>query len=120
MKPELSVQVDQVNEYPRKTNIVMDPQQLPVSIQETHYEQEISKQSKCLDRLKIRKENILSVKIRANDFDFRDAKRFDSFFSLIFNCKMKHCCFNKKLNNTQLSSASLRSISLAPVFMLKK
>ena len=50
------------------------------------------------------------MKIRANDIDLRDAERFDSclasfserfdsFFSVIFNCKIKYCCSNKKLNN---------------------
>ena len=40
-----------------------------------------------LGRLKIRKENILSMKIRANDIDLKDAQRFDSFSSVIINCK---------------------------------
>ena len=55
-----------------------------------------------IGRLKIREENILSMKIRANDIDLIDAKRFDSFCSVFFNCKNKYCCFNKKLNNTRL------------------
>ena len=84
------------------------------------------------------------MKIRANDIDHRDAERFDSFFSVIFNCKIEYCRFNKKLNNFYQSSifsflskqqyvilqlkmtlkklskrsASLRSISLALIFML--
>ena len=49
--------------------------------------------------LKIREENILSMKIRANEFDLSNAKRFNSFSSVIFNSKNKYCCFNKKLNN---------------------
>ena len=40
------------------------------------------------------------MKIRANGFDLIDAERFDSFSSVIINCKNKYCCFNKKLNNT--------------------
>ena len=35
---------------------------------------------------------ILSMKIRANNIDLIDAKRFDSFSSVIFNCKNKYCC----------------------------
>ena len=42
------------------------------------------------------------MKIRVYDFDLRGAKRFDSFSSVIFNCKMKYCCFHKNLNNTQV------------------
>ena len=40
-----------------------------------------------LGRLKIREENILSMKIRADDIDIIDAERFDSFSSIIINCK---------------------------------
>ena len=43
---------------------------------------------------------LMSIKIKANDIDFIDAECFDSFSSVIFNCKNKYCCFNKKLNNT--------------------
>ena len=39
------------------------------------------------------------MKIKANGIDFRDLKRFDSFSSVIFNCIIKYCCFDKKLNN---------------------
>ena len=44
----------------------------------------------------------LSMKIRANDIDLIDAERFDSFSTVIFNCKIKYCCFNKKLNSMRL------------------
>ena len=54
--------------------------------------------SRDFGRLKIREENILSMKIRANDIDLIDAERFDSFFSVIFNCKIKYC-FNKNFFN---------------------
>ena len=51
----------------------------------------------------INKSNILSSKkIKANDIDPRDAERFESFSSVIFKCKIRYCCFNKKLNNTRL------------------
>ena len=40
-----------------------------------------------LGRLKAWKENILSMKIRANEKDIRDAKHFDSFSTVIFKCK---------------------------------
>ena len=43
------------------------------------------------------------MKIRANDIDLIDAERFDGFSSVIFNCKIKYCCFNKKLNNIRLT-----------------
>ena len=42
----------------------------------------------------IREENILSMKIRANNIDLKGAKRFDSFFSVISNCEIKYCCSN--------------------------
>ena len=42
------------------------------------------------------------MKIRASDIDHVDAERFDSFSSVIFNYKIKYCCYNKKLNNTRL------------------
>ena len=60
-----------------------------------------------LGRLKIREENILSMKIKANDIDVIDAKRFDSFSSVIINCKKKCCCFNEKPNNTRLKLKTL-------------
>ena len=73
------------------------------------------------------------MKIRANDIDLKDAERFDSFSSDIFTRKIKYCCFNKKLilkqqflilqlkmtlEKLSKRSASLRSISLALIFML--
>ena len=42
------------------------------------------------------------MKITANDIDLIDAECFDSFSSIIFNCKIKYCCFNKKLSDTEL------------------
>ena len=56
-----------------------------------------------LGRLKIQEENIFSMKIRANDIDLTDAEHFDSFSSVIFNCKIKYCRFDKKLNNINLN-----------------
>ena len=41
-----------------------------------------------IGKLKIREENILSMKIRANDIDLINAERFDSFSSVIFNSKI--------------------------------
>ena len=38
-------------------------------------------------RLKILHEKFLSMKITTNEIDLKDAKRFDSFQSVIFNCK---------------------------------
>ena len=37
----------------------------------------------------------MSMKIRANEIDLKDAERFGSFPSTIFNCKIKHCRFKK-------------------------
>ena len=48
------------------------------------------------------------MKIRVNDIDLIDAERFDSFSSVIINCKNKYCCFSKKLNNTELFSFLLK------------
>ena len=45
---------------------------------------------------------VLSMKIRINDINLRDAIRFDGFSSLIFNCKIKYRRFNKMLNNIRL------------------
>ena len=36
------------------------------------------------------------MKIRANDIDLRDAERFDSFSSVIINCKNYFCLFYNK------------------------
>ena len=52
-----------------------------------------------LGRLQIREEIILNMKIRAIDIDLKDAERFDSFSSVIFNSKIKYCCFNKNVKN---------------------
>ena len=53
------------------------------------------------------------MKIRANNIDLIDAERFDSFSSVIFNCKNKYCCFNKRLNNTRLKlKTSVKSVWL--------
>ena len=38
---------------------------------------------------------LLCMKISVNETDLKDAKRFDSFLSIIFNCKIKYCCFEK-------------------------
>ena len=46
----------------------------------------------------------LNMKIRAIVIDVIDAERFDSFSSVITNCKNKYCCFNKKLNNCFIKS----------------
>ena len=35
------------------------------------------------------------MKIIANDIDLKDAKRFDSFPGVIFNCKIEYNCFKK-------------------------
>ena len=35
------------------------------------------------------------MKARANDIDLINAKRFDSFSSVIFNCKIEYCCSSK-------------------------
>ena len=37
------------------------------------------------------------MKIRANNIDLIDEERYDSFSSVIINCKNKYCCFNKNL-----------------------
>ena len=67
------------------------------------------------------KQNHFSMKIRANDIDLTNAERFDSFSSVIFNCKNKYCCFNKKLNNTRyhLALIFMLKMLLALIFMLK-
>ena len=44
----------------------------------------------------------MNIKLRANNIDVRDAERFNSFSSVIINCKNKYCCFHKPLNNTRL------------------
>ena len=49
---------------------------------------------------------------KANDIDLRNAKRFDSFSSVIFNSKIKYCCFNKKLNNTKAKNFKFYSFWL--------
>ena len=33
------------------------------------------------------------------DIDLKDAEYFDSFLTVIFNCKIKHCCFKKAEQN---------------------
>ena len=43
------------------------------------------------------------MEIRVNNIDLRDAKLFDSFSRVIFNCKIKYCCFNRKLTITSFS-----------------
>ena len=45
------------------------------------------------------------MKIRANDIDRKNAERFDSFSSVVFNYKIKYCCFIKKLNNKNKTKA---------------
>ena len=61
-----------------------------------------------LGRLKIRKENILSMKFRVSDINLKVAEHFDSFPSVIFNCKIKYCSLFKakksKLSCTCLST----------------
>ena len=47
----------------------------------------IAKNIRKIGRLKIREENILIMKIRANDVYHKDAERFDNFSSVIINCK---------------------------------
>ena len=49
---------------------------------------------------------ILSMKIRAIDIDLKDAEHFDSFSSIIFNCEIKYCCFNKNLDSTKAKNFS--------------
>ena len=64
---------------------------------------------KNLARQKIREENILSMKVRAKDIDLIDAERFDSFSSVVFNCKNEYYCFYKKLNNIRPTLKKLQS-----------
>ena len=68
--------------------------------------------NKKFDRLKNREGNILNKKIRANDIKPTDAEHFDSFSSVIFNRKLKYCCYNKKISNARLKlKTSIKFIS---------
>ena len=90
----------------------------------------------CNTLLVKKTESFLSMKIRVSDNDLKDAKRFDSFSSVIFNYKIEYCCFNKwfsflikkrylilqlKMTLEKLSKrfASLKLISLGLIFMFK-
>ena len=53
--------------------------------------------------MKIREENILSMKIRANDIDLIDAERFDSFSSVNIAALIKSFTipdYNQKLQSS--------------------
>ena len=47
------------------------------------------------------------MKIRANDFDFRDSECLKSFSKVVFNCKVRYCFFDEELNNTRLTLKTL-------------